>query len=62
MRWNALPQCPGVDAPGWDIWVADAAGTNVRVRLTSDGKSNKEPDWVTVSPAETPAKQGAGGT
>lgn len=36
----------GVEAKGWDIWVADANGTNNCVQLTHDGLSNKEPDWV----------------
>ena len=45
--WSSVtPQCPGVTAKGWDIWVADASERNVRVRLTHDGKSNKEPDWL----------------
>jgi len=39
-------QHAGLKAPGWHICVADAAETNVWVRLTSDGQSNKEPDWL----------------
>ena len=38
----------GIKAEGWDICVADAAQTNRWVRITHDGKSNKEPDWVPV--------------
>lgn len=41
-----LPEFPGVDAPGWDICVADASKPNRWVALTLDGKSNKESDWV----------------
>lgn len=36
----------GVRAKGWDIWVANAAGTNDWLQITHDGLSNKEPDWV----------------
>jgi len=36
----------GMLAPGWHIYVAAAAETNVWVRLTSDGEGNKEPDWL----------------
>lgn len=35
-----------VKAPGWNICVADANGTNRFVLITTDGNSNKEPDWV----------------
>jgi len=41
-----LPEFPGVEAPGWNVCVADAAQKNVWVSLTSDGKSNKQPSWV----------------
>jgi len=42
------PACEmiGVEADGWDICVADAAAKNRVIELTSDGKSNKEPDWA----------------
>ena len=43
-----LPEFPGVEAPGWNICVADAAHRDRWVMLTTDGKSNKEPDWVWV--------------
>jgi len=43
-----LPELPGVQAPGWDICVADAGRRNKWVRLTTDGKSNKQPGWVVV--------------
>lgn len=39
-------QCPGIDAPGWDLCIADASKPNRWVRITRDGKSNKEPEWV----------------
>jgi Tol biopolymer transport system component len=35
-----------VKAPGWNICVADANGTNRFVEVTTDGNSNKEPDWA----------------
>ena len=41
-----LPEFPGVEAPGWNICVADAAKMNRWVQITLDGKSNKEPDWM----------------
>ena len=43
-----IPEFPGVEAPGWNTCVADAAKTNCWVQITFDGKSNKEPDWVFV--------------
>lgn len=51
-RYLAFGYGPGVDysvgvkAPGWDICVADLTGK--WVRITTDGKHNKEPDWVPV--------------
>jgi Tol biopolymer transport system component len=36
----------GIEAEDWNICVADASGTNEWKPITSDGKSNKEPDWV----------------
>jgi Tol biopolymer transport system component len=39
-------QCPGIEAPGWDTCVADPSRENRWVRITHDGRSNKEPDWV----------------
>ena len=44
----------GLRARDWHICVADASKTNVWVTLTTDGESNKEPDWV---PAEGGAKK-----
>jgi Tol biopolymer transport system component len=43
---RALPQCPGMDAPDWNIGVADASAKNRWVILTSGGSSHKEPDWI----------------
>ena len=43
------PEMVGVKAEGWNICVADAAQTNRWVAITSDGKSNKEPDWFPVA-------------
>jgi TolB protein len=41
-----LPELPGVEAPGWNVCVADASGMNRWVALTTDGKSCKQPSWV----------------
>jgi WD40 repeat protein len=40
------PECVGVQAPGWNICVADTRTVNRWTPITQDGKSNKEPDWV----------------
>lgn len=40
------PEMVGADADDWNLCVADAAATNRWVAITTDGKSNKEPDWV----------------
>lgn len=40
------PSIVGVQAPGWNICVADPSTTNRWVTITTDGKSNKEPDWA----------------
>jgi Tol biopolymer transport system component len=45
---GATRETPGVQAPGWNLCVADPSRKNVWVELTSDGLSNKEPDWVFV--------------
>jgi len=45
---GATRETPGVEAPGWDLCVADPNGDNRWVQITSDGLSNKEPDWVFV--------------
>jgi hypothetical protein len=39
----------GRKAPEWDICVGDLSGKWVKV--TTDGKHNKEPDWVPVAKA-----------
>jgi len=36
----------GARAEGWNIAIADASATNRTVVITTDGKSNKEPDWA----------------
>ncbi len=46
-----LPEFPGVEAPGWNVCVADAAKKNRWVALTKDGRSNKQPCWVVVAAA-----------
>jgi TolB protein len=43
-----LPEFPGVEAPGWNVHVADAAHKNRWVAITFDGKSCKQPSWVVV--------------
>ncbi|MDD4873031.1 MAG: hypothetical protein PHR77_20960 [Kiritimatiellae bacterium] len=45
-----IPELPGVEAPGWNICVADTMQTNRWVVITADGASCKEPDWVYVRP------------
>jgi dipeptidyl aminopeptidase/acylaminoacyl peptidase len=40
----ALDYSVGVKAPDWDICIGDLTGKWVKV--TTDGKHNKEPDWV----------------
>jgi Tol biopolymer transport system component len=42
------PEMIGIKAEGWNICVADATATNKWTAITSDGNSNKEPDWVPV--------------
>ena len=43
-----LPEFPGVEAPGWNVCVADATRKNRWVAITRDGKSCKQPSWVVV--------------
>jgi len=47
-RLGLAPEIPSSDAPGWNTCVADASAKNRWVAITTDGKSNKEPDWVFV--------------
>jgi WD40 repeat protein len=47
-----LPEFPGVEAPGWNVCVADATKKNRWIAITHDGKSCKQPSWVV-------AKEGA---
>jgi Tol biopolymer transport system component len=42
---GASPGWIGVTAKGWNIFVGDPA-TGKWVQITTDGNSNKEPDWV----------------
>ena len=44
------PEGVGVRAEGWNICVADVTRTNRWLAITSDGKSNKEPDWAPARP------------
>ncbi len=43
---GATRETPGVQAPGWDLCIADANAENRWIQITLDGLSNKEPDWV----------------
>jgi TolB protein len=43
-----LPEFPGVEAPGWNVCVADPTQKNRWVAITMDGKSCKQPSWVMV--------------
>jgi Tol biopolymer transport system component len=43
-----LPEFPGVEAPGWNVCVADATRKNRWVAITADGKSCKQPSWIRV--------------
>ncbi|NQU20299.1 MAG: PD40 domain-containing protein [Candidatus Nealsonbacteria bacterium] len=47
-RLGLVSEIVGVKAEGWNIWVADPATPNRAVQITTDGKCNKEPDWVYV--------------
>jgi len=40
----------GNQAKGWDLWVVDPYQPEVKVQITRDGLSNKEPDWIYVEP------------
>jgi hypothetical protein len=43
-----VPEFPGVDAPDWNVCVADATKKDRWVAITHDGKSCKQPSWVVV--------------
>lgn len=45
-RLGPAPEGVGTQAPGWNICVADLRAVNRWVEVTSDGNSNKEPDWI----------------
>ena len=49
------PEIVGIKAKGWDVCVADATGKGTWAAITTDGNSNKEPDWAPVK-----AKDGRG--
>jgi Tol biopolymer transport system component len=44
------PEFVGAQAEGWNICVADVSRTNRWVAITTDGQSNKEPDWAPAAP------------
>ena len=47
-RMARAPYVIGNKATGWDIWVVSPSKPGVAVRITQDGLSNKEPDWILV--------------
>jgi Tol biopolymer transport system component len=51
---SLVPEEPGVEAPGWNVCVADATQQNRWVALTTDGKSCKQPNWVVVRKGAAP--------
>lgn len=56
-RWIAVGYGPrggeavGTRAPGWNICVIEVK-TGKRVAVTTDGRDNKEPDWVPITAAD----------
>jgi Tol biopolymer transport system component len=48
-----LPEFPGVEAPGWNVCVAEATQRNRWAAITQDGKSCKQPSWVKVQEGTT---------
>jgi dipeptidyl aminopeptidase/acylaminoacyl peptidase len=53
-----LPEFPGVNAPGWNVCVADAKRKNRWVAITTDGRSCKQPSWVVVAAPGTSRPEG----
>jgi len=47
-RLGHAPEIVGIPAEGWNICVADATATNRWAPITTNGKCNKEPDWILV--------------
>ncbi len=45
-RLGQAPEGVGMQAPGWNICVADLRAVNRWVEVTIDGNCNKEPDWI----------------
>ena len=45
----AVDYSVGVKAPGWSICIGDLTGK--WAQITTDGKHNKEPDWVPIAPS-----------
>jgi dipeptidyl aminopeptidase/acylaminoacyl peptidase len=52
-----LPEFPGVEAPGWNVCVADAKQKNRWIAITLDGMSCKQPSWVVVAVAAIGSKK-----
>jgi len=42
------PEMVGIKAMGWNICIANIIGTNNWLPITSDGNSNKEPEWFSA--------------
>ncbi|MGE3172319.1 MAG: TolB family protein [Planctomycetota bacterium] len=57
---HRTPESSGVEAEGWDLWVARAEAPHERMRITAGGRSNKEPDWIPVPIARTEKDDTAG--
>ncbi len=53
-----LAEFPGVDAPGWNVCVADAKKKNRWVAITTDGRSCKQPCWVVVASVSRGSQEG----
>jgi Tol biopolymer transport system component len=47
-RMGLAPEIVGIEANQWDICVADPLKKDNWIKITNDGLSNKEPDWVFV--------------
>ncbi|MBN2474200.1 MAG: hypothetical protein JXB62_06315 [Pirellulales bacterium] len=51
-RLGLIPEIVGAEAEGWNICVADPSQTNRCMEITTDGRCNKEPDWVFLEKKE----------
>jgi TolB protein len=53
-----VPEHPGVEAPGWNVCVADVKQKNRWVAITTDGRSCKQPSWVVVRAVRPAGQEG----